>query len=52
VPTSKDFGGNRFSTNGASGRTGYWNPGAASLANQAAIVTGNFGEVTLEWAAP
>lgn len=44
-PVNLSFGGQRISTAGASGHFQYWEPGSASLRNQAYIVTGNYDQV-------
>jgi hypothetical protein len=44
-PVDWSFGGQRITTDGASGHSDYWNPGTESLRNQAYIVTGNYDQV-------
>lgn len=44
-PVDWSFGGQRISTDGASGHSEYWEPGTESLRNQAYIVTGNHEQV-------
>lgn len=44
-PVDWSFGGQRISTDGASGHSEYWQPGTESLRNQAYIVTGNYDQV-------
>lgn len=44
-PVDVSFGGQRFSTDGASGHSEYWNPGTESLRNQAYILTGQYDQV-------
>ena len=44
-PVDWSFGGQRITTEGASGHSDYWNPGTESLRNQAYIVTGNYEQV-------
>ncbi|MET7298096.1 alpha/beta hydrolase [Embleya sp. NPDC005575] len=50
TPDAREFGANRFTSDGSRGHSEYWstaNP--MSLNNQAAIVTGNYQDVRLEW---
>lgn len=44
-PVDWSFGGQRISTDGASGHSAYWEPGTESLRNQAYILTGNYDQV-------
>jgi len=44
-PVDWSFGGQRITTDGASGHSDYWNPGTESLRNQAYILTGNYDQV-------
>jgi len=44
-PVDWSFGGQRISTEGASGHSEYWDPGTEALRNQAYIVTGNYDQV-------
>lgn len=44
-PVDWSFGGQRISTDGASGHSEYWDPGTEALRNQAYIVTGNYEQV-------
>ena len=44
-PVDWSFGGQRITTDGASGHSEYWNPGTEALRNQAYIVTGNYDQV-------
>ena len=44
-PVDWSFGGQRITTEGASGHSEYWNPGTEALRNQAYIVTGNYEQV-------
>lgn len=44
-PVDWSFGGQRITTEGASGHSEYWNPGTEALRNQAYIVTGNYDQV-------
>ena len=44
-PVDWSFGGQRISTDGASGHSEYWEPGTEALRNQAYIVTGNYDQV-------
>lgn len=45
-PIDPGYGANRFSTT-TSGHSGYWRPGSDSLLNQAYVITGQYGRVTL-----
>ncbi|MEU8132052.1 alpha/beta hydrolase [Streptodolium elevatio] len=52
TPDDREFGANRFTTDGARGHSGYWNPKHPdSLDNQAAIITGQYDRVQLMWGA-
>lgn len=44
-PVDWSFGGQRITTEGASGHSEYWNPGTEALRNQAYILTGNYDQV-------
>ena len=44
-PVDWSFGGQRITTDGASGHSEYWNPGTEALRNQAYILTGNYDQV-------
>ena len=44
-PVDWSFGGQRITTEGASGHSEYWDPGTEALRNQAYIVTGNYDQV-------
>ncbi|TYT23087.1 hypothetical protein FZO89_17750 [Luteimonas viscosa] len=44
-PVDWSFGGQRITTEGASGHSDYWKPGTESLRNQAYILTGNYDQV-------
>lgn len=44
-PHDWSFGGERFATDGASGHSEYFEPGSASLRNQAHIINGDYDEV-------
>lgn len=44
-PVDWSFGGQRITTDGASGHSDYWNPGTEALRNQAYILTGNYDQV-------
>jgi len=44
-PVDWSFGGQRITTDGASGHSEYWDPGTEALRNQAYIVTGNYDQV-------
>lgn len=44
-PVDWSFGGQRITTDGASGHSEYWDPGTEALRNQAYIVTGNHDQV-------
>ncbi len=44
-PVDWSFGGQRITTDGASGHSEYWDPGTDALRNQAYIVTGNYDQV-------
>ncbi|NUP33076.1 MAG: hypothetical protein HOU01_15330 [Streptomycetaceae bacterium] len=53
TPTDPAFGANRFTTDGAAGHSDYWSTARPdSLANQAAIVAGRYGDVRLVSGAP
>lgn len=50
TPTDREFGANRFTTDGARGHSAYWSrEHPDSLDNQAAIVTGRYDRVRLMW---
>ena len=44
-PVDWSFGGQRITTDGASGHSDYWTPGPEALRNQAYIITGNYEQV-------
>ncbi|QCO68310.1 hypothetical protein E5843_12035 [Luteimonas yindakuii] len=44
-PVDWSFGGQRITTEGASGHSAYWDPGTEALRNQAYIVTGHYDQV-------
>ncbi|WP_187775780.1 alpha/beta hydrolase [Luteimonas suaedae] len=44
-PVDWSFGGQRITTDGASGHSEYWTPGTEALRNQAYILTGNYDQV-------
>jgi pimeloyl-ACP methyl ester carboxylesterase len=46
-PSDGDFGANRYATD-TEGHSAYWTPGTESLLNQARVVVGQYGAVTLE----
>lgn len=46
-PSDEDFGANRYTTD-TEGHSAYWTPGTESLLNQARVVVGQYGAVTLE----
>lgn len=46
-PSDADFGANRYRTD-TQGHSAYWTPGSESLLNQARVVVGQYGAVTLE----
>ena len=46
-PTDRDFGANRYHVD-TSGHSNYWKNGSQSLLNQAAVVVGQYGDVTLD----
>lgn len=47
-PHQPAFGGNVYSVD-TSGHTAYWTPGSESLANQASVIAGQYGQVTLDY---
>ncbi|MEU0934844.1 alpha/beta hydrolase [Embleya sp. NPDC005971] len=50
TPDVRAFGANRFTSDGSSGHSEYWSTSdPMSLNNQAAIITGNYHDVRLEW---
>lgn len=50
TPTDRAFGANRFTTDGSSGHSSYWDTEHPdSLENQAAIVAGRYNDVSLMW---
>ncbi|MFJ8742733.1 alpha/beta hydrolase [Embleya sp. NPDC127516] len=50
TPDDKEFGANRFTSDGSSGHSEYWSTSdPMSLDNQAAIITGNYKDVRLIW---
>lgn len=50
TPTDREFGANRFTTDGTHGHSGYWSrEHPDSLDNQAAIITGQYDQVQLLW---
>jgi hypothetical protein len=46
-PTDRDFGANRYHVD-TGGHSGYWKHDSRSLLNQAAVVVGQYGDVTLD----
>lgn len=48
IPSDDLFGANQMATGTSEGHSEYWDPGTDSLKNQAAVVTGQYGKVTLE----
>lgn len=48
IPSDELFGANQMSTGGSAGHSEYWDRDTDSLRNQAAVVTGQYGKVTLE----
>ncbi|MEU1486313.1 alpha/beta hydrolase, partial [Streptomyces sp. NPDC005752] len=48
IPSDELFGANQMATGTSEGHSEYWDPGTDSLKNQAAVVTGQYGKVTLE----
>ncbi|WP_436771978.1 alpha/beta hydrolase [Yinghuangia sp. YIM S09857] len=53
TPTDREFGANRFTTEGANGHSEYWSTKHPdSLDNQAAIITGRYDRVRLMWGTP
>ncbi|MFF8439397.1 alpha/beta hydrolase [Streptomyces californicus] len=48
IPSDELFGANQMTTGESEGHSEYWDPGTDSLRNQAAVVTGQYGKVTIE----
>ncbi|WP_084693342.1 alpha/beta hydrolase [Actinomadura atramentaria] len=51
IPGDREFGGNSTVTD-TEGHSGYWNRGSETLKNQARIIVGDYGNVSLEWGRP